>query len=174
MPTDLYEKIVSERHGLERIIAKIPGFRGYKEMSARREADRMIRDHVVKLLKEQLTRLISAEKKMMKSGGLAAVGKSRDAKMKFQTYIDRINTAAPGYSGFYSANKIGPKDLEKVYAFDASLLDYVERFREQIDHLEKTIKEKGDLDASIDLLQSLAEEANSAFSMRDNVLTEIY
>lgn len=174
MPTDLYEKIVSERHGLERIVAKIPGFKGYKEMSARREADRMIREHVVKLLKEQMNRLVSAEKKMMQSGGLAAVGRSKDAKMKFQTYIDRVNTAAPGYSGFYSANKIGPQDLEKVYAFDASLLDYVEKFREQIDHLGKTIAEKGDLDQAVGLLQALAEEANSAFSLRDNVLTEIY
>lgn len=172
--TDLYDKIVRERSGLEKIIAKIPGFRGYKEMEARREADRMIREHVVKLLKEQMNRMVSVEKKLLTSGGLSMAGKTRDAKSRFQTYIDRVNTAAPGYSGFYSAKKVGADDLQKIYAFDAALLQYVERFKDQIEHFEKAVTSGEGLDEAIGMLESLAQEANSAFSMRENVLTEIY
>jgi hypothetical protein len=172
--SDLYNQIVSKQSGLERIIAKIPGFRGYKEMSARREADRMIRDHVVKLINDQMTRLIGVEKKLMSSGGLAAVGKTRSAKTNFQTFIDRINTAAPGYSGFYSAKKIGPDELEKIYSFDAALIDYVDHFSKAIDAVNTAIDSKGNLDEAITGLETLAQEANSAYAMRDNVLTEIY
>ncbi len=172
--SDLYNQIVSKRSGLERIVAKIPGFRGYKEMTARRDADRMIRDHVVKLLKEQMARLVTTEKKLMSSGGLAAVGKTRSAKTNFQVFIDRINTAAPGYSGFYSAKKIGPEELEKIYSFDAALIEYVDHFSKAIDALNTAIDSKGNVDEPITALETLAQEANAAYAMRDNVLTEIY
>src|SRR3954464_7393632 len=109
--TDLYQRIVGQRSSLESIMAKIPGYRGYKEASDRRAADRMIREHVVMLLKEQMNRLVSAEKKLMSSIGLSAAGKIRGAKMNFQTFIDKVNTAAPGYAGFYDAQKVGPDEL---------------------------------------------------------------
>jgi hypothetical protein len=54
--SDLYKRIVDQRGSLESLMAKIPGFRGYKEMTDRRAADRMMREHIVKLLKEQITR----------------------------------------------------------------------------------------------------------------------
>src|SRR5205085_1422172 len=73
--TDLYQRIVGQRSGLESIMAKVPGYRGYKEASDRRAADRMIREHVVTLLKEQMNRLVNAEKKLMSSIGLSAAGK---------------------------------------------------------------------------------------------------
>lgn len=173
MPT-LYEEIVSKRKGLERVMARIPGFRGYLERQARREADTMLREHIVKVLKEQMSRLISVEKKMLTGGGLAMAGKTSEAKTRYQTFIDRVNTAAPGYSGFFAAQKIGPEELEKIYSFDAALLEYGDRFREQIEYLEKMVEEKGDIDKAVDMLNDLAQEANSAFTMRDNVLTELY
>lgn len=170
---DLYEKIISQRSGLERIIAKIPGFRGYKEMTARREADRMIRDHVVELLKEQMQRLISAEKAILQKGGLSVASKSREAKTQFQIFIDRVNTAAPGYSGFYSAQKVGPEELERIYAFDAALVEYVDRLRDAIDTLDTAARSGENIDAAISVLELVANEANAALNMRDDVITGI-
>jgi hypothetical protein len=172
--TTLYDEIVSKRKGLERVMARIPGFKGYLERQARREADTMLREHITKMLKEQMQSLIAVEKKMLNSGGLAHATKTAEAKTKFQTFIDRIATAAPGYSGFFAAQKIGPEELEKIYAFDAAMLEYSERFREQIAQLSKQIDDKGDIDATTAMLTALATEANSAFTLRDNALTEIY
>ncbi|MCC7206492.1 MAG: hypothetical protein IT323_04255 [Anaerolineae bacterium] len=172
--TDLYDRIISQRQGLERIFARIPGFRGYAEMNARREADRMLREHVVHLLKEQMTRLVNAEKKLISSGGLAVAGKTRSAKTQFQVFIDKVNTAAPGYSGFYAAEKIGPDELQRIYAFDAALLDYVDKFKTAIDGLSDALSGQGDTEAKIGELETLAQEAVSAFDMRENVLREIY
>jgi len=169
--TDLYQRIVGQRSGLENIMAKVPGYRGYKEASDRRAADRMIREHVVTLLKEQMNRLVNAEKKLMSSIGLSAAGKVRSAKMNFQTFIDKVNTAAPGYAGFYDAQKVGPDELAQIYNFDAALIDYADKFREKIDALDKATKET--FDAAVADLEALAQEANSAFAMRENVLTGI-
>jgi len=170
---DMYSKIVSQRSGLERIVARIPGFRGYKEMQARREADNIMREHVVQVLKEQLNRLVSIEKRLMQSGGLSLVGRSSEAKTRFQTYIDRVHTAAPGYSGFYSAQKIGPEELEKIYAFDAAQLEYADKIKAALDALDKAVSDKTGIEAAIDALSGLAQEANSAFQLRDNTLRGI-
>ena len=44
--SDLYDQIVSQRGQFERLIARIPGFRGYVDKGARRTADRMLRDQI--------------------------------------------------------------------------------------------------------------------------------
>jgi hypothetical protein len=170
--SELYERIVSQRHGLERIVARIPGFRGYKDAQARRDADRMVREHIVRLLKEQLQRFAGLEKRMLTSGGLAFMSQSANAKMIMQTFIDRINTAAPGYSGFYSAKKVGTEEFEKLYAFDAALVEYADRFDEKIDALEAALAAGGAaIGAAIMDIETLARDANSAMSLRDDVVT---
>ena len=171
--TDLYQRIVGQRSSLENLMAKVPGFRGYKEASDRRAADRMIREHVVGLLKEQMKRLKSVEKKILAGGGLEHATDTRSAKMSFQSFIDRVNTAAPGYSGFFDAKKVGPDELAKIYAFDAALITYVDKFREKIDALGKAAKEPDSLATAISDLETLVQEANSAYALRDNVLTEL-
>lgn len=41
--SDILERIRGERGLLERIISKVPGYRGYKEKELRRESDRLDR-----------------------------------------------------------------------------------------------------------------------------------
>jgi hypothetical protein len=171
--TDLYQRIVGQRSSLENLMAKIPGYRGYKEASDRRAADRMIREHVVRLLKEQMNRLVSIEKKIISGGGISHASETRTAKTNFQTFIDRVNTAAPGYSGFYDAKKVGPDELQKLYNFDAALVSYADKFRGQLDALDKAVQAKDDLGSAITALEALAQEANAAFTLRENVLTEL-
>lgn len=170
---DLYTKIVRERGSVERLIARIPGFRGYMEMNARRQADRLLRDHVAALLKTQLARLAEAEKRLLETGGLSYMSQTRSAKTKLQTYIDRIATDVPGYSGFFDAVKIGEDDLAVVYAFDEALLDYVEKFSQSIDALYQAASTGEGIQEAIRALDALTVEANQAYTLRDNVLNGI-
>ena len=170
---DLYHQIVSQRGTMEKVLSRLPGFRGYMEMNTRRQADRMVRDQVVSQLRQQLNRLTTIESALVDAGGLAFMSKTRSAKTKFQTYIDRIATDNPGYSGFYDAIKIDEHDLQVVYSFDLSLLDYVEKFKEKLDALQKAGSAKEALDPAIQDLDALTLEANEAYSLRDNVLTGI-
>jgi hypothetical protein len=169
MSTDLYDRIVSQRSGLERILSKVPGYKGYKEATDRRNADRMIREHVVRALKEQMTRLVNVEKKLISGGGLSYASKTRSAKTNFQIFIDKVNTAAPGYSGFYDAKKVGSDELEKIYAFDAALLSYADKFSDAVDVLDKAAQTKEGMDTAVSDLENLAQEALAAYAMRDDV-----
>lgn len=173
LDNNLYNRIVSERGSFERMVERLPGFGGYMEMSARRQADRMLREQVVARLKEQLNRLAQIEKTLLDNGGLSYMSKTRSAKTKFQTFIDRIATDAPGYSGFFDANKIDALDLQVVYAFDEALLDYVEKFRSRLDELNAAAMKNEGVDEQIRELDALTIEANEAYSLRENVLMGI-
>jgi hypothetical protein len=170
---DLYSRIVSQRGSTEKLFARLPGFRGYMELNARRQADRMIREHVADQLRQQLNRVATIEKGLLDAGGLSYMSKTRSAKTKFQTFIDRIATDAPGYSGFYDAVKIGPDDLAVIYAFDQALLDYVDKFKQKLDALQDAATKNEGVDQAIHDVDALTIEANEAYSLRENVLKEI-
>lgn len=173
MPTDLYDQIVNQRGSFEKLMLKVPGYKGYKDASDRRAADRMVREHVVALLREQMTRLVGVEKKILNAGGLSQASATKDGKQKFQLFIDRVATAMPGYAGFFDAQKVGQAELEKIYNFDAALITYVDKFREAIDALDKAAADKTALPGAVSALQTAAEEANNAYSLRENVLKQL-
>ncbi len=171
--SDLVNRIASQRNNgpLEGLMKRLPGFKGYEEMTERREADRMLRHHIVAVLKEQLTALVQAEKGLLTGGGLSYMSKAQSAKSKLQVFIDRINTAMPGYSGFYDAIKVGPHELDQIYAFDASLVDFEDKFRQKVADLQTAVNTKEGIDAAISALDALTVEANTAYTHRENVLT---
>ena len=170
---DLYSRIVRERGSMERLMARIPGFRGYMELNARRQADRMVRDYVAGQLRTQLNRLPGIETTLLDGGGLAYMSKTRSAKSKFQTFVDRVATDAPGYSGFFDAVKIGSDDLAVVYAFDQALLDYADKFKDKLDVLQDAAANNEGVDEAIRELDALTIEANEAYNLREHVLTGI-
>lgn len=165
---DLYNRIVQERGKLEKLVGRLPGFGGYLEMSARRQADRMIREHVADKLKEQLARLAQIENSLLDAGGLSYMTKTRSMKTKFQTLIDRISTSSPGYSGFFDAVKIGPDDLQVIYAFDEAMLDYGLKIAAGLDTLSAASGDE--IGTAIAALDALMVEANQAYSLREDVL----
>ncbi len=167
---DLYSRIVQDHGKVENLIARIPGFSGYLEMNARRQADRMIREHVADKLKEQLARLAQIENTLLDAGGMSYMTKTRSAKTKFQTLIDRISTSSPGYSGFFDAIKIGPDDLQVVYAFDEAMLDYAVKIGEKLDALAAAAASGEGIGEAIAALDALTVEANQAYSLREDVL----
>ena len=47
---DIHGTIDTQRNALERLVQRIPGFRGYYDKENRREADKLLRDYGVTLL----------------------------------------------------------------------------------------------------------------------------
>jgi hypothetical protein len=168
--SDLYNRIVGERNSLEKLLEKIPGFGGYMEMSGRREADRMIRDHVAAQYQNLIDRFAGLERDILGvEGGLGHMEKTKSIKTKIEVMRRRIATDMPGYSGFFAANKIGPEELQKVYSFDESMLTYVESIGGKLDDLRAAIT-GGTIPAALDALNAALEEASQAYDLRDNLL----
>lgn len=171
--SELYDQIVSQRGGFERLLNRIPGFRGYLDKGTRRTADRMLRDHIADLLTQRVNRLAQIERRLLDDGGLRYMSKTQSAKTKLQTYRDRVKAAAPGYSGFMEAVKVDAEALEKLYAFDEAQMRYADRFEDTLNILEDAVNKREGVEDAIRVLDSLTIEANDAFSLREDVLTDL-
>lgn len=174
MTMPLYDKIMSQKGGFERLIAKIPGFKGYHEKQARRTADRMLRDYISKQLQDRVSRFGRIERKLLDKTGIKHMSRTRDVKGVIQTFQDRVETAAPKYDGMFAQIKIGNTELEKIYAFDEALIRYVEIFDELLNAFEQAINDNPDnIDESLDAIYNEAVEANEAFKLRDDVILQL-
>jgi len=87
--------------------------------------------------------------------------------------IDRIATDAPGYSGFWAANSIGPDELEEIYMFDEAMLRYVDQIGELVDAFENAVNNGEGIPEAIAALDMTMIEANNAYSLRDDIVKGI-
>jgi hypothetical protein len=171
--SELYDRIVNERSGMGKLFASLPGFKGYLDKAARRTADRMLRDYIAEQLAGRINRLASIEKTILNNGGLTHMAKTSSLKNKLQIFHDRVKTATPGYSGFFAAVKIEEDELEKLYAFDEAQVRYLDRLNEGLDSLNQAAAANEGIDAAADALDVIATEANQAFALREEVITNL-
>lgn len=171
--SELFDQIVSMRGSFENLLARIPGFRGYIDKATRRTSDRMLRDHISAELTARINRLSALEVELLENGGLAHMSATRSAKEKLQTFRDRVKAAAPGYSGFMEAVKVDSEALERLYAFDEAQIRYASQIDELLNNLEAAVSSGDGLPEAVRALDDLAREANEAFSLREDVLTNL-
>jgi hypothetical protein len=158
---------------VERLIARIPGFGGYMERADRRTADRMLRDHIAGEVAKRINRFVNIEKAILDGGGLMLMSKTKSAKIKLQTYQDRVKAAVPGYSGFFAAINIDEEAMQHLYSFDEAQIRYADQLDEVLDQLDEAVKSQDNIEAVLATLDTLAIEANDAFKLRDDVLTNL-
>ena len=112
---------ISEKTLLERLAARVPGIAGYREREARRETDRRVRAHLAATLEGAGTDL-DALRRALPLEALDAVG--RIGRTLDRT-IAGLRHAEAGYSGLLDQLKVREAELERIYAFDLSLVDDV-------------------------------------------------
>ena len=176
MSGDLFDRIVRQRGSWENLLTRIPGLgddiESYFNMSAQRDADRIIREHLAGQLRAQIARIAQAENTILDAGGLSYMNKTRSAKTKLQTLTDRIQTAAPGYA-FTGALKIGQDELAEIYAFDEAMLRYVDQIREAVDDLQQAAGANEGIDEALAAFEAVVMEAGEAFDLRKNVINDL-
>lgn len=171
--SDLYDKIVSNRGGFERLIARIPGFRGYQDKQARRKADTLLREHIAREIDERIRQMVRVEKLILDALGMSYMSRTRDVKGKIQLYHDKMVSAAPGYSAMWAQMKIGEEELEKIYSFDEAQITYVDQIQLGIERLEQTVLAQEGVEEAIYELDGIVSEALDAFDLRESVLTNL-
>ena len=169
MVGDLTEKIQASQGKLEALVAKIPGYAGYKKKEQRREADKLLRLHVAKQYEEQLAKLNQVQYDLTLQGRLRVLVTLERASMKLQLLIDRIKTASYGYAGLFDAVKVQEDELTKLYQFDEEMLSSVDALAGAI----AAVAQRGETEdpsAEAGALVKLLEELNLTFSHRQDVL----
>jgi hypothetical protein len=173
MASRLYEDIVSQRGSLENIVAKIPGFKGYHEKQARRKADRLVREQLAKDIQHIIQQFTRLENKLLDGGGLAHMTRTREVKSQIQALRDKIQTAAPKYSGMFASIKIGNEELDRIYAFDEAMFRFVFELQTAIDEFEAAVKSGEGIGEALDKVDEVAQKATDAFDLRDDEILRI-
>lgn len=168
-----YERISEERGWLEKLIGRIPGYKGYKEKEMRREADRLLREALARDLTLQLNRLAPMQTALLEQGGIDWMDDIGAVKTSLQTLIDRIKHAAQGYAGFFDAVRVREDDLDRLEQFDQQLVAEVDRIAASFDALESAVESGAEIKSRIAASRRLIQGINDLFSRRSSVITGI-
>lgn len=167
--SDLFDRVISQRDAITKLIAKIPGFKGYAERADRRYADKLLRESIAEKFQVQWQRLSGVQRDLVISGNLEVMDEIDIASSKLRQFIDRVKTAAYGYSGFFDTVKINEPELEKMYQYDLTLVDMAVEVSNAIDNLEASIDSDG-FPASIRNLNQKAQDCLDAFNQRAELM----
>jgi hypothetical protein len=131
--TDVTSQIKDQRGGFAKVLAKLPGFKGYMEKETRRDADKIVRDAVAAKFTDQLDRLTELQNEMLSNGGFEFVDDVEQSAVKLRTFIDRVKTAPRGYAGVFDAVQVKEDELDQLYSFDYQLLSEADNLAAAID-----------------------------------------
>jgi len=163
--SDLFDRVTSQQDVIKKLFAKIPGFKGYVERVDRRNADQLLRDTISEKFAAQWQRISSIQRDLVNSGQLEVLDDIEIASTRLRQFIDRIKTAAYGYSSFFESTKINEDELAKVYQYDLALVDLGDEIANAVDNLEASIGTDG-LPAAIRNLNQKAQDCVDAFNKR--------
>jgi hypothetical protein len=128
---DIKDRARGQLNGLERILHKIPGFKGYYEKELRRDSDRLQREYIAK----QLSKVKTGMNKVIQA---AARAKDFDLLREQDLFVKSLDRAIgawryadQGYSGFFDLVKVREAELDKVYELDARIVETAVAFQEE-------------------------------------------
>lgn len=172
---NLYQKVEDETTFLGRLASKIPGFRGYMERSRRRQADQLLRDTISGRLEQTRLQLSNVHQELSRDI-IKAIDYAEPlgrADSRLMGLIGKIKDAPQGYSGFFDAVKVSEADLARLYAFDESMLDRAEEIDAEVQALQTAVAEDGEIEEHIRALDAAIQDANQAFSARQEILSGV-
>lgn len=170
--SDIFEKVLGDRDPIKKILAKIPGFKGYINRGDRRMSDKLLRESIAKEFETLYQRVSSLQRDLISAGQIFYIDDLEAPALKLRQFIDRVKTASYGYAGLFDAIKIKEDELDQVYQYDAALLELADEVRSAIDNVETSIGTEG-LEATIRHLTAVSQQCIEAFNKRSEVMRGI-
>jgi hypothetical protein len=124
------ETIRAHENALERLASRIPGFRGYRDREARREADELLREHGAR----ELERIV---RELHEHAAKAAVDELEDVQdvvSQSEKLMRELRFADRGYSGFFDDVKLDSASaLDSVYERDERIVAQIGEIAAQVE-----------------------------------------
>jgi hypothetical protein len=165
---DGLERARERRNFLERIGARIPGFKGYLEREMRRDVDKLQRDWLAAQVDRGRDALQGQIRDWSRGGNLANLDLAASVDKGLDRLGNRIRHADYGSTGFFDAVRIGEAELDRLYAFDLALIATVEGLADRVEMLPGTAAEP-DLRALLDAVHA----ADRQFDERATVFEDV-
>ena len=167
--SDPLGKITEGKDLIGKVRNFLSGFVGYVNRENRREADKVLRTTLAQRYEEQWTRISALQRDLIAGGQLELVDDLEAAAIKLRTFVDRVKTASYGYAGFFDAVRINEPELQKIYEYDAAMLESVQKVSGAVDNVAASIGSDG-LPAAIRNLVSMSQDVIDAFNRREEII----
>ncbi len=169
---DVYETAKSQMRLSERLVAELPGFRGYKEKELRRESDKLIRNHLYLKLSKAKTDLREIFQVLSSRRMFDAMTPMDRVVAKMDRVVEKVNHASYGYSGFFDVIKVKEENLDRMIAFDSELVDDVEKIGSDISSFKSEVLAQKFENArtNIQALDGTLDSFEEAFDKREEVI----
>jgi len=169
---DVYETAKKQMRLSERILAEIPGFRGYKEKELRRESDKLIRNHLYRKLSEAQSDLKDVFQKLSDRRLFEVLTDMDRLVAKIDRVAEKVNHASYGYAGFFNIVKVKEENLDRMIDFDNQLVDEADKIVTEVDAFKSEIM-KQEVKKAKDRIQHLTgtlEAFEETFDKRGEVI----
>jgi hypothetical protein len=167
------DRAESEMGKVEHFISSLPGIKGYREKEMRRDADKQMRDALVRRLEARRRKLTAMQNDLLAAGGILWMDDMERVVGRLQLLIDRIKTAAYGYAPLFSLNKVKEDDLERIVAFDQAIFTDVGKIDESVGSLEQAITANEGIKEALQKLGELLNGLNEKWGQRADVIQNI-
>jgi len=148
---------------------RIPGYRGYHEKEARRDADGALRRMLAQDYAAQHTRLTRVQQTLLAARRLDQLASVDQAAGRLDHFIDRLRTATYGYAGLRDSVQVDERALDQLYRFDLALADGVDEVGAKVDAVERAAEGGGDLHAPLADLDGTVRDLQERFDARADV-----
>jgi type VI protein secretion system component VasF len=169
---DVYAEAKKQMRLGERIVAAIPGFRGYKEKELRRESDKLIRNHLHYKLSKIKDDLKNVFQKISDRRYFDVTTDMDRLMAKVDRITEKVNHASYGYSGFFDVVKITEPNLDRMIDFDNKLVDEAESLAVDVDAFKAALAE-GETKNLKDRIRSVTDKVEAfedSFDKRTEVI----
>jgi hypothetical protein len=124
------ETIRAHENALERLASRIPGFRGYRDREARREADKLLREHGAR----ELERIVRELHEHAAKAAIDELEDVQDVVSHAEKLMRELRFADRGYSGFFDDVKVdSAAALDAVYERDERIVTQIGEVAAQVE-----------------------------------------
>ena len=170
--SDIRGKARSDRSWVERLLRHVPGFRGYLGKEERRQTDKLLREQLVDRLDQFRGRLDLIMGELTDGGRLHLVDDVDRLKKAIGCVGDKIRHASYGYSGLFDAVKVHEAELDRLYEFDAALVDRLEVLEDTINLLRSGPMHSESVEPLVARAMSVTRELEEHLDRRSQLITE--
>ncbi len=169
--TNGYEEARGQRNILERLMDKIPGFKGFQDRELRRDVDKMQREHLSAELGRVKAAVRDRARRYTDAGKIGALSGFDRLDRQLDGLSQAVRFADYGQSGFFDPVKIGDEQLQRLYQFDLSVLEDLSALEADLD----TVPAPGQTDPAeaLERVGQRARALDEKWKQRELVISNI-
>lgn len=169
--SDGFEAAKGQRNFLERLMEKIPGFRGFQDRELRRDVDKMQREHMAGEVQGLKTRLRDHARDYTDAGQIGVLDRFERLDRRLDGLSQSIRFADYGATGLFDSVKVGEAELTRLYEFDLALLDDLAALERGVAAI--PAPRSDDPEAALDALLATVRGVEETWGRREQVISDV-